>query len=68
MKGFKNIYRVQLEAAEGGDAAPPVVRLRHALKRALRQDGLRCVRAEQLWFREWGPVDGSLPLTDGAGI
>jgi hypothetical protein len=62
------VYRVVLEAAEGDDAAPPAVRLRHALKRAWRQDRLKCTRAEQLAWDSWGPVDDSPELRDGAGI
>jgi hypothetical protein len=68
MKGFTTVYRVTLEAAEDADAVPPAVRLRHCLKRAWRSDRLRCVRAEQLSFREWAAVDEGLPFEYGAGI
>ena len=68
MKGFAAVYRVTFEAAEGDDAAPPAVRLRHCLKRAWRQDRLRCKRVEQLSWDSWGPADGSRQLTDGEGI
>jgi hypothetical protein len=69
VRGFTTTYRLVLEAAEGDDAVPPATRLRQALKTAWRRDRLKCVRAEQLAVAgDWGPVDGSLPLTDGAGI
>ena len=69
MKSWRTTYRVVLEAPEGNDLAPPVVRLRHALKRAWRQDALKCREVRQLSIDgDWGPVDCSLPLVDGAGI
>jgi hypothetical protein len=56
-------------AAEDDGGVPPAVRLRAALKTALRRDGLRCVRAEQLGIAGgWGPPDDSGALADGAGI
>jgi hypothetical protein len=68
VKGWHATYRVTLQAPDCDGDAPPAVRLRHALKRAWRSDRLRCVRAEQLSFQGWGPVDDSLPLEHGAGI
>ena len=39
-------YLILLESTPGD--APPIIRLRHLLKAALRQYGLRCAEAEEV--------------------